>query len=152
MQRKNNILKFSRNGMAMIMALAVIVIVATIMALSLALTTQTTKKTVDLYLYEQSILLSKSATEYALLQIAQSNPCSYAGEQFTHNTLYTIDISVEYIYDDPNLCSASGLLYTTVTNPQQSGSALMDITVSVTPDKNAASEPIRYFRRTIQKL
>ena len=153
MQRKNSILKSARSGMAMIMAITVIVIMATIMALGLALTSQTTKKTIDLYLYEQSILLSKSATEYALLQIARNNPCTYAGETFTQDTLYTITIDVQYIYDNAALCAANpALLYATVTTPEQSGSAIMEVTVSVTPDKNAASEPIRYFRRTIQKL
>ena len=166
MQRKNNILISSRSGMAMIMAITVIVVMATIMALSLALTTKTTKKTVDMYLYEQSILLSKSATEYALLQIAQSNPCTYAGTggtPITQDSFYTIDIAVQYIYyDDPatggvneaqTTCAANPtLLYTTVNTPEQNGSAIMDVTVSVTPDKNVASEPIRYFRRTIQKL
>jgi len=71
MQRKNSILK--HNGMAMIMAIAVIVVIATIMALSMAMTAQTTKRTNDLYLYEQSILMSKSATEYALLQISEKD-------------------------------------------------------------------------------
>ena len=156
MQRKNSILISARSGMAMIMAITVIVIMATIMALALALTTTTSKKTVNMYLYEQSILLSKSATEYALLQIAQSNPCTYAGTAgvpFTQDTLYTIDISVQYIYNNAATCTANPtLLYTTVSTPEQNGSVIMDVTVSVTPDKNVASEPIRYFRRTIQKL
>ena len=128
------------------------------MALSLSLTATTTKKTTDMYLYEQSILLSKSATEYALLQIAQNSPCSYNGSDFTQDTFYDINITVQYIYTDPTgamatLCTTNGAtLYTTVTTPEQNGSVLMDITVSVTPDKNVTTEPISYFRRTIQKL
>ena len=35
-----------------------------------------------------------------------------------------------------------------ITTPEQNGSVLMDITVT----SEAGSEPIRYFRRTIQKL
>ena len=164
MQRKNSILKSARSGMAMIMAITIIVVMATIMALGLALTSQTTKKTIDLYLYEQSILLSKSATEYALLRIAQSPPCTYTGENIPNQDgIYTIDIAVQYIYyDDPAtggtneaqvLCTANGgTLYSAVTTPEQDGSVIMDVTVSVLPAANAASEPIRYFRRTIQKL
>jgi len=160
MQRKNNILKSSRSGIAMIMAITVIVIVATIMALSLALTTKMTKKTVDMYLYEQSILLSKSATEYALLQIAQNQPCTDIIIDFQHK-FYNIEIDMEYVYyDNPatganeaqNLCTANGgTLYTSVTTPEQNGSVIMDVTVSVT-DPTVILEPIRYFRRTIQKL
>ena len=161
MQRKNNILNSrypQHSGFAMIMAITVIVIVATIMALALALTTQTVKKTTDLYLYEQAILLSKSATEYALLQVATNPPCSDIDANFIQDTIYTIDFTVEYIYyDDPATaldealipCTANGgTLYTRVATPEQNGSIIMDVTVST----NVGTEPITYFRRTIQKL
>ena len=152
MQRKNSILISARSGIAMIMAITVIVIMATIMAISLALTTQTTKKTVDMYLYEQSVLLSKSATEYALLRIAEDGPCTHINDlNFVQDTLYNIDITTRYAYTAPwpAGCPANTI---TVQTPEQNGSVMIDVTVSVTPDKNAASEPIRYFRRTIQKL
>jgi len=151
MQRKNNILNSrhtQRGGFAMIMAITVIVIVATIMALSLSLTTQTVKKTTDLYLYEQAVLLSKSATEYALLKIAQDGPCSNTSLNFSDPSgLYTIDIKLKYIYTAANSCLAADT-YTTVVTPAQSGSVLMDVRVST----DVGTEPIRYFRRTIQKL
>lgn len=155
MQRKNNILRSSRSGMAMIMAITVIVIIATIMSLSVALTTQTTKKTTDLYLYEQAVLLSHSATEYALLKIAQDGPCSNTALNFTQDDIYDINISLKYIYTAPSPCSAAQT-YTTVQNTgtienDQNGSVLMDVAVSVT-DPSVVTEPIRYFRRTIQKL
>ena len=161
MQRKNNILISrypQRGGFAMIMAITVIVIVATIMALSLALTTQTVKKTTDLYLYEQAVLLSKSATEYALLQVAMNPPCSNVDTNFIQDNIYTIDFTVEYIYyDNPTTlidealtpCTANGgTLYTGVATPEQNGSVIMDVTVST----DVGTEPIRYFRKTIQKL
>jgi len=155
MQRKNNILISSHSGMAMIMAITVIVIIATIMSLSIALTTQTTKKTTDLYLYEQAVLLSHSATEYALLKIAQDGPCSNTALNFTQDDIYDINISLKYIYTAPSPCTRAQT-YTTVQNTStnendQNGSILMDITVSVT-DPGVVTEPIRYFRRTIQKL
>src|SRR3990167_7195480 len=117
MQRKNYILKSNphkgragflkkRSGFAMIMAVIVILVISTIMALSLALTTETSKRTTDLYLYEQAVLHAKSAAELALLDIA---------------------------------------------TPEQNGSVLMDFTITL-HDQTIASEPIRYFRRTIQKL
>ncbi len=156
MQRKNNFLNYStkksRNAMAMIMAITTIIIMSTIMALSLSMTTQTTKKSTDLYLYEQSILLSKGATEYALLQIAQNKPCSKLDESFVQDDIYNIDITIKYIYLSDTSCTANdGTLYTTVTTPEQNGSALIDITVSVTDD-TITTESIRFFKRTIQKL
>lgn len=139
--------------MAMIMAISVIVILATIMALSLALTSQTTKRTNDIYLYEQASLLAKSATEYALLKIAQENsssdPCSYTGENFTQDTIYDINISVHYVYT-AGACS-SPTQWATVETAEQNGSVLIDVGVSIL-DTNISTEPIRYFRRSIQKL
>jgi hypothetical protein len=155
MQRKNNILNSykQRNAMAMIMAIIVIVIIGTIMALSISLTSLTTKRTNDLYLYEQSTLLAKSATEYALLLISQNPPCSDLNTNFTQeNGLYNISIGIQYIYDSNASCIANGgTLFATVTTPEQNGSALIDVSVSVL-DGNVSAEPIRYFRRTLQKL
>ena len=152
MQRKNNILKGARSGIAMLMAIAVIVVLATIMALTITLTSQTTKRTTDVYLYEQSVLLAHSAAEYALLRISQNPPCSNLDENFTQDALYHITIRLRYIYDSNASCLVNGgVLYTTVTTPEQNGSVLMDITVDVN-DTTVATEPIRYFKRTLQKL
>lgn len=160
MQRKNNILKAStykkqtgfRSGMAMIMAVAIIVVIATIMALSLALTTQTTKRTVDLYLYEQSVLYSKSAAELALLDIAQNNPCSFATLNYPFEGLYEANVTIKYVYKGLTCGDINGDGinddYFAISTDEQNGSVLMDITVST----DAGHEPITYFRRTIQKL
>jgi type II secretory pathway pseudopilin PulG len=137
------------------MAITVIVIIATIMALALALTSQTTKRTKDLYLYEQSVLMSRSAAEYALLKISLLPPCSALdtnATNFTQDGIYNISIKVRYIYDSNASCIAhGGTLYTTVDTPEQNGSVLLDVTVDIN-DTSVATEPIRYFRRTIQKL
>lgn len=159
MQRKNSILKTShakRGGFAMIMAVSVIVIVATILALSMTLTNKTTKKTVDLYVYEQAVLLSKSATEYALLEISKSAACSwpttFSDANFKQDNFYDINISVMYIYDNAATCTAGGgNSYFVISTPEQSGSVLLDVTVSVN-DTSVTTEPIRFFRRSIQKL
>ena len=139
----------------MIMAITVIIVVATILALSLSLTATTSKRTTDLYLYEQSILLSKSATEYAILRMGKdnniTNPCAYTGDVFTQDSFYNINISVRYIYTNFPATCAVAQQYALVLTPEQNGSAVVDVTVSVT-DEAVASEPIRYFRRSIQKL
>ena len=156
MQRKNNILNShhtQRGGFAMIMAITVIVIVATIMALSLSLTTQTVKKTTDLYLFEQAVLLSKSATEYALLRIARDGRCTHTNDLTNFldpSGLYTIDIKMKYVYTT-NCPTAADNYFTpgtTISTPAQDGTVLMDVTVST----DVGTEPIRYFRRTLQKL
>jgi len=160
MQRKNNFLRYShlksRSGMALIMAIIVVVILATIMALSLSLTTSSTKRTTDVYLHEQVVLYSKSAAELALLEIAKN------GCQNTFNTnfpdpvtgipcIYDANITMKYIYTSAttNVAGVTCDEYISyITTDEQSGSVLMDITVTTT----AGTEPIRYFRRSIQKL
>ena len=163
MQRKNSFLRYSpyklRSGMVMIMAIIVIVVISTIMALSLSMTVLTSKRTQDLYLYEQSVLLTKSATEYALLLIANNVPCrdfNTSTLNFTQDDIYNVAINIQYIYDSNASCvdigtSKGGTLFATVSTPEQNGSALIDVSVSVL-DANISTEPIRYFRRTIQKL
>ena len=150
MQRKNHLLTSHRKAFAMIMAISVIVIIATIMALSLALTTQTTKRTTDLYIYEQAVLLSKSAAEYALLKISLNQPCTQTNLNFSED-FYDINVTMRYIFTAPSPCANSADNYFTITTPEQNGSVLMDITVSV-DDATVVNEPIKYFRRTIQKL
>jgi len=152
MQRKNYILKTgSRPAIAMVMAIAVIIIMATIMAVTLSLSSKTTKQGASLYLYEQATLLSKSASEYALLRIAQDGPCTHTNDlNFQQDGIFDINISLRYIYTAPSPCTAAQT-YTTVTTPEQNGSVLMDVTVTVS-DTTVSPEPIRYFRRSIQKL
>jgi len=159
MQRKNNFLNNrKKSAFAMIMAISVIVIVATIMTLGLYLSTKSTKRTADLYLYEQAILEAHSAAEYSLLRIAQDGPCSHFNDlNFIQDDIYHIKIVNRFIYTTPlpSECiddnSSNDNVYATLTTPEQNGSILMDISVSVT-DPTLSSEPIRYFKRTVQKL
>ena len=153
MQRKNSILKTTsrhRSGIAMIMAIAVIVIISTIMALSISLSTQTTKSTTDIYLYEQAILYAKSAQEFALLNIAK-NGCTNTYNYTFGNAgeiQYDANVTMSYIYSAPVTGCTQ---YITIKTPEQNGSVLMDVSVTL-HDPSISSEPIRYFKRTIEKL
>ena len=152
MQRKNNLLNPSkRSGIALMMAMAVVVIIGTIMALSLSLTTQTAKRTTDIYIHEQVVLISKSAAEYALLQISKNPPCSLK-ELNTTQDYYHIDIGMKYIYTSDVTCTNGATKYITVITPEQNGSVQLDITVGVPASEGVTNEPIRYFRRVIEKL
>ena len=152
MQRKNSILNSSKtkDGMAMMMAIIFIVIIGTIGALSLQLTTQATKTTTDVYIYEQAALYAKSATERALLEIAK-NGCT-DNYNITLGTTgdiqYDANITMRYIYTN---AVAGCTNYATIHTPEENGSVMMDTTVTL-HDPSLTTEPIRYFRRTLQKL
>ncbi len=122
-------------------------VVASITTFTLMQTSQSIKKTADVYLYEQAELYAKSAIEYALFKIAQ-NGCTN-NLNFTLDTIYDINISMQYSYTGgaPAGCTS----FAAVTAPEQNGSVLMDITVEVDAN-DTGSDPLRYFRRTIQKL
>ena len=157
MQRKNSILKNNsyKSGIALIMAIMVIVVVATISALSLSLTTLTNKRTTNLYLYEQATILSHSASEYAMLKISEVVPCSLDTLNYTYNKIYDISINMQYLSVAGTPCNANAIVdgtdYGTLVYPASDGTVILDITVSVT-DSSVTSKPIRYFRRSIQKL
>ena len=131
----------------MIMAIAAVVVIAGIMALALSLNTQTSKRTTDLYLYEQAQIYTRSAAEFALLQIANDGACFHQSVNISPDGLFNLNVTIRYIYDAANTCAADRT-YTFVNTPEQNGSVLMDITVST----DAGTEPIRVFKRTIQKL
>jgi len=155
MQRKNYILNrkktLYRSGFAMIMAIIAIVVISTIMALSLSLTTQTAKRTTDIYLHEQAVLYSKSAAELALLDIAQEGCVNDRNYTFDY---YTAEVQMQYVYTEANTnvnktLNCSEFIHTPyIQTNEQNGSVLMDITVTA----KEGTEPIRYFRRSIQKL
>ena len=156
MQRKNRILKQHRRGIAMIMAIAVIVILTTIMALTLQMTTQTTKQTINDYIHKQAILLTRSATEYTLLRISGVDRTTTSCLRSLHGTYqqyYDIDIAIQYIGLSGECTGANDnyIVDANVTDPNSKGSVILDVVVSVN-DKNITSEPIRYHRRTLQKL
>lgn len=140
--------------MAMIMTIIVIVVISTILALALSFSAQTSKSTVDLYIYEQANILARSAGEYARLEIGKVAPCTYSGESFTENTYYNITINVNYAYDEAIATCSTGLTHTATSqsaNGGRFGAALVDITVEVN-DANITSEPIRIFRRKLVEL
>ena len=155
MQRKNNFLNYThpkkRSGMALIMAIGVLVILATIMALSLSLTSQTTKRTTDIYLHEQVVLYSKSAAELALLEIAEKG-CQNTFNTDFNGSIYDANVTMSYVYTEANTNVAATVncneFISYIQTNEQNGSVLMDITVTTT----VGTEPIRYFRRSIQKL
>lgn len=111
-----------------------------------------------MYLYEQVALHAKSAAELALLEIA-TNGCQNNYTTDFGGSIYTANVTMRYIYTGVTtnvagtICTpySPGGVPIYITTPEQNGSVLMDVTVSVN-DANITTEPISYFRRTIQKL
>lgn len=155
MQRKNYILK--RRGMAMIMAIFLLVVLGTLMGLSLSLTGTTTSRTNDNYLNEQALLLTSSATEYAILALsghdAVANGCiNSINAQYPSSgaaAMFDINITMQYV----GYSTISGCSYYIphIDDSETNGTILMDVVVTSNTNLGL-DEPIRYHRRTLQKL
>ncbi len=145
-----------RRGIAMIMAIAVIVILGTIMALTLALSSDTTKRTVDNYIHEQAILLTRSATELAILEISGTSLANFCNLTTLNavypsddsNKIFDINTSIHYIGFN---CSTNADYIASINTPESNGTILIDVIVTSSDDLGL-TEPIRYHRRTLQKL
>ena len=149
--------KNKRAGFAMIMAVGVIIMISTIMILSLNTTASTSKRTVDLFLYEQAELHTKSAIEYALYRIGRDG-CINTLNIPALDGIYDINISMKYSYTNDTsspTASSNGCTNltptTAITTPEQNGTVMMDVTVTI-PETITTTEPVRFFRRTVQKL
>lgn len=129
-----------------------LIVIATIMAVSLSMSTTTAQRTTNEYLHEQAILLTSSATEYAVLAISghtinTANGCINSINALYPNAttpMFDINVSIQYVNGTTG-CNQ----YAVLSTPETMGTVLMDVVVT---DHNISNEPIRYHRRTLQKL
>ncbi|RUM64621.1 MAG: hypothetical protein DSZ03_04040 [Sulfurimonas sp.] len=154
-----------RSGFAMLMAIFVIVIVGTLMALMISMSATSLKRTTNLYLHEQAVLLARSATEYAILAISGTdrtagcltNINTAYDPSGAGNNMFTITTTIRYIGlsggNAANECTVAEnfIPNANVTAPESKGSALIDVVVTSDPTLGL-NETIRYHRRTLQKL
>ena len=165
MQRKSNILRQKRGGFAMIMAIFFMVLMATMMLFMLNASAETTERTTSSYVNEQAQLLAKSAVEYALLRVSGFNRDTDGDgvaddclESFTAtfpegSPMYNITVNMSYHglgVGAPASCTANGT-QATINTAESVGTMLIDVYVEDHDDLNL-NEPVRYHRRTIQKL
>lgn len=138
-----------RSGFSMLTAIGIMVLIATVMTLMLMLTTTSADKTTNIYLKEQTHLLARSATEYALL--------AASGHDYSTNCLENINfkyndynVTMQLYYIGNNLpCNADHLLANNIATVDSNGTVIIDTRVSfpISTEQNAT-----YVRRTIQKL
>ncbi len=144
----------------MIMAIFFMILIATLLSYMLSSTTETAKRTTNVYVNEQAQLLAKSAVEYALLRVSgfdRSGGDCMNGFTAVYpdavNPIFDINVTVQYIGFGP-LATAGGdcaVYIPNILTPESNGSMLIDVYVSDNASLNL-SEPIRYHRRTLQKL
>ena len=150
-----------RNGFAMIMAIFFMIVIATLLTYMLSTSTETAKRTTNTYVNEQAQLLAKSAVEYAILRVAGQNRTASGcittfSTQYPDSTSPIFDIRVDISYFGFGAVTGGCRNYLpvavdTIQTAESNGTMMIDVYVS----DNAGlglSEPIRYHRRTLQKL
>jgi len=140
-----------KKGFSLLTALIFLILVATISTLAITLSTLSTKQTTDIYLKSQAELLLRSGTEFAMLAISgtdyNSTNCNDNTINMTYNKTYDINISIFYIGSGLGVCSK--VLANDINTSDSNRTVIINTTVSTRPD--ITTEPIRLFRRTIQK-
>ena len=146
-----------RRGFTLIAAIFFVVIASSICMLALSIATTSVRQNSEIYLREQSELVARAATEYAMLAIisndfsttclgnqsenaSEDNPIS--GE---FGDLFTFKVYVKY-FGDMGICSGDAVAATGANQ----GTIMLDVFVSSKPGK--ASNPINFHKRTLQKL
>lgn len=118
------------------------------------MSTTTAQRTTNEYLHEQAILLTSSATEYAVLAISghtinATNGCINSISALYPNTttpMFDINVTIQYVN---GIAGCNQYIATALSTPETMSTVLMDVVVT---DHNISNEPIRYHRRTLQKL
>jgi len=148
-----------RRGFTLIAAIFFVVIASSICMLALSIASTSVKQNSEIYLREQSELVARAATEYAMLAIisndfsttclgnqsenaSEDNPIS--GE---FGDLFTFKVYVKYFGDMGNACKNKDAVIVKGTNQ---GTIILDVFVSSKPGKS--SNPINFHKRTLQKL
>ncbi len=143
-----------RKGFGLITAIVIMMTIALLMSMSIGLSTVTTKQTSDLFIKEQAKLLLRSATEYALLAISGHDNKVNCIKNITinypssTNPQYVANINIWYIANNaPTTCP---LLKNSISTNESNLTTILDVTVEAKSNLGI-SEPIRIYKRTIQK-
>lgn len=144
-----------RRGFGLITAIVIMITVATLMTLMLGLSSTSVKTTLDIYLKEQAELLSRSATEYALLAISGHDNSVDCIENINiaypeTNPTHEANVTIWYIGNGiPATCL--NILANNIDTNESNLTVIIDTIVSVNQANTGITEPIRVHRRTIQK-
>ncbi|MBT8343427.1 MAG: type II secretion system protein [Sulfurovum sp.] len=144
-----------RKAFSMLTAIIVIILMATVAAFIMNLSGKMVKGTMAQFQREQSMLLAKSYTEFAIMAVT-------ANEHNTSNCLnnisgsygiFNVDVNISYI-GNTDLDASCRILSNAVTNIKSPLNIVVDVFVSYDDLDNPSSPPpkITYHRRSLQKI
>lgn len=152
-----------RKAFSMLMAIFIIVLMATVAAFIMSLAGKMVQETTAQFQREQSVLLAKSYTEYAIMAVTANehnssnclnNITGGYGDDGNGNDLYNIDVNISYI-GNTNLHANCRTLSNSVVTPKSPLSIIIDVFVSykeLDHPAGASAPDITYHRRSLQKI
>ena len=149
-----------RKAFSILTAIFIIILMATVAAFILSLSGKMVKGTTAQFQKEQSMLLSKSYTEYAIMAVTANehnttnclNSISGTyGDDGNGNPLYSIDVDIFYI-GDSNLHGNCNTLDNSVVTEKSPLSIIIDVFVSYPILDHPDSLTKTYHRRSLQKI
>ena len=148
-----------RKAFSMITAIIVIVLMATVAVFILNLSGKMVKGTTAQFQREQSMLLAKSYTEYAIMAVTANEQnttnClnNITGAYPVSNPIYNIDVNISYIANNTtDISNCAKKLSTTATTEKSPLNIIVDVFVSYTDLDHPDDQNITYHRRSLQKI
>jgi len=154
-----------RKAFSMLTAIFIIVLMATVAAFIMNLAGKMVKGTTAQFQHEQSVLLAKSYTEYAIMAVTANEHNTSAclnNITGTYQGIYNIDVNISYIGNtDPNtgIPSLQGHcareLSTAASTKKSPLSIIIDVFVShkeLDHPAGASAPDITYHKRSLQKI
>ncbi|GIU00810.1 hypothetical protein TSL6_13160 [Sulfurovum sp. TSL6] len=152
-----------RKAFSMLTAIFIIVLMATVAAFIMNLSGKMVKGTTAQFQHEQSVLLAKSYTEYAIMAVTANehntstclnNISGGYGDIGGGNYLYNIDVNISYI-GDTNLHANCRTLSNSVVATKSPLNIIVDVFVKykdLDHPAGANTPDTTYHRRSLQKI
>jgi len=145
-----------RKAFSMLTAIAVIVVISAIGGFILSLSGKMVSETTAQFQREQSMLLAKSFTEYAIMAVTanKQNSSNCLNTITSDIKFYNIEVDISYIGRDLD-SSCNNIISKDVKTEKSPLSIIVDVYVryQIPDDPRGASAPyITYHKRTIQKI
>lgn len=163
MLKKYFSLKRDREAFSLMMAIVVIVVMGVLTSLVSNVTDKMAKETTVLYQKEQSILLAKSYTEYAIMAVSANDRVTgecietingVVGADPASGNGYNIKVNISYIGDgDVDTCNR--VFSNGVTDQDSKLNVIIDVYVTYREinQPNKATAPwLTYHKRSVQKI
>jgi hypothetical protein len=145
-----------RKAFSMLTAIFVIVLMATVAVFIMNLSGKMVKGTTAQFLREQSVLLAKSYTEYAIMAVtANEHNTSNCLNNITGSySIYDINVNISYIgnSDLDGSCNLASATSNTVTTAKSPLNIIVDVFVSYDELDHPSSPKVTYHRRSLQKI